>query len=112
MIFSNFENKKQLCGVIFLRTFVQIKRFTARTMFEVSRKKRHTKSGIYYRLRVESFIAGIGSVIDVYAVRGRGKSKMPTLEVLSEDLMQDWKELRDDFEIVIDEKYPAIKVKR
>lgn len=37
---------------------------------------------------------------------------MPTLEVLSEDLMQDWKELRDDFEIVIDEKYPAIKVKR
>lgn len=54
----------------------------------------------------------MGSVIDVYAVRGRGKSKMPTLEVLSEDLMQDWKELRDDFEIVITEKYPAIKVKR
>ncbi|MFN0215598.1 MAG: hypothetical protein ACKVT2_15175 [Saprospiraceae bacterium] len=80
-------------------------------MFEVTRKKRHTKSGIY-RLRVESFIAGMGSVIDVYAVRGRGKSKMPTLEVLSEDLIQDWKELRDDFDIVIDEKFPAIKVKR
>ena len=73
-------------SALFLTYLVHIKRFTAITMFEVTGKKSYTKSAIF-RLEVESYIAGMGSAIDVYAVRGWGKSKMPTLEVLSEDLM-------------------------